>query len=114
VTGKPRKIAFGSGMLKVFGVLGRLKGLRGTAFDVFGYTTERRTERRLIEDYRGTIDGILPVLNRENLALVTSIAALPDVIRGYGHVKDESLKKYEQELAKLLGSFDSAKVAKVA
>jgi indolepyruvate ferredoxin oxidoreductase len=114
VTGKPRKLAFGSWMFKAFRALARLKGLRGTALDVFGYTRERKTERRLIEDYRRTVDGILPVLNRENQALIASIAALPDIIRGYGHVKEESLQKYAKELAVLLASFDSVKVAKIA
>jgi indolepyruvate ferredoxin oxidoreductase len=114
LTGKPRKIAFGPWMLRAFKLLARLKGLRGTRFDVFGYTAERAAERRLIEDYRKTIEGVLPVLNAENQALVASIAALPDMIRGYGHVKEESLKKYETELAKLLASFDSVKVAKIA
>jgi indolepyruvate ferredoxin oxidoreductase len=111
VTGKPRKLAFGPWMLKTFKVLSRLKGLRGTRLDVFGYTAERKTERRLIEDYRRTIEGILPVLNHENQALVASIAALPDMIRGYGHVKAESLERYEKELAALLASFDSVKLA---
>ncbi len=114
VTGKPRKLAFGPWMLKTFKVLSRLKGLRGTRLDVFGYTAERKTERRLIEDYRRTIEGILPVLNHENQALVASIAALPDMIRGYGHVKAESLERYEKELAALLASFDSVKLAKIA
>jgi indolepyruvate ferredoxin oxidoreductase len=114
LTGKPRKIAFGPWMLKAFRLLSRLKRLRGTRLDVFGYTAERRTERRLIEDYRKTIEGILPVLNLENQALVASIAALPDMIRGYGHVKQESLENYEKELAKLLASFDSVKLAKIA
>jgi indolepyruvate ferredoxin oxidoreductase len=114
VTGKPRKLAFGRWMLKAFKVLSRLKGLRGTRLDVFGYTAERKTERRLIEDYRRTIEGILPVLCHENQALVASIAALPDMVRGYGHVKAESLEKYEKELATLLASFDSVKLAKIA
>jgi indolepyruvate ferredoxin oxidoreductase len=113
-TGKPRKVSFGPWMFSAFKVLAKLKRLRGTAFDVFGYTGERRTERRLIEDYRRTIDGVLPVLNAENAELVAKIAALPDVIRGYGHVKEENLRKYEQELAALLASFDSVRVAKTA
>ena len=54
------------------------------------------------------------MLNRENQALIASIAALPDIIRGYGHVKEESLQKYEKELAVLLASFDGVKVAKIA
>jgi indolepyruvate ferredoxin oxidoreductase len=113
-TGRPRKVAFGPWMLTVFRGLAKLKGLRGTAFDVFGYAAERRTERRLIEDYRRTIDGVLPVLDHENAELVAKIAALPDMIRGYGHVNEDNLRKYEQELATLLASFDSVKVAKSA
>ena len=113
-TGKPRKVAFGPWMFTAFKWLAKFKGLRGTAFDVFGYTTERRTERRLVEDYRRTIEGVLPVLDRENAELVAKIAALPDVIRGYGHVKDENLRRYEQELATLLASFDSVKLARSA
>ena len=101
-------------MFTAFKWLAKLKGLRGTAFDVFGYAAERRTERRLIEDYRKTIEGVLPVLDQENAELVAKIAALPDVIRGYGHVKDENLRKYEQELAALLASFDSVKLARSA
>ena len=68
----------------------------------------------MIDDYRKTIEGVLPVLTAENAELVAKIAALPDTIRGYGYVKDENLRKYEQELTKLLASFDSVKQAKVA
>ena len=46
ITGEPRKMSFGPWMMKAFGLLRRFKGLRGTAFDPFGYTAERRTERR--------------------------------------------------------------------
>jgi indolepyruvate ferredoxin oxidoreductase len=101
-------------MFTAFKWLARMKGLRGTVFDAFGHTSERRAERRLIEDYRKTIDGVLPVLNPDNAELVAKIAALPDMIRGYGHVKDENLRKYEQELATLLASFDSVRVARSA
>ena len=101
-------------MLTVFGKLAKLKGLRGGTFDIFGYSEERRMERRLIGDYRKTIEGVLPVLNHENAELVTSIAALADTIRGYGPIKEDNVKKYEADLAKLLASFDSVKLAKSA
>ena len=113
-TGKPCKLAFGQWMFSSFKVLAVLKWLRGTRFDVFGYSPERRLERQLIVDYRKTVDDLLPVLNRENHELVVSIAALADMIRGYGHVKDENARKYQLELAKLLASFDSVKVVRVA
>ena len=56
-TGVPRKISFGPWMMSAFGLLAKLKGLRGTAFDIFGYSEERRTERRLIGDYEALLDG---------------------------------------------------------
>ena len=54
------------------------------------------------------------MLDQENAELVAKIAALPDVIRGYGHVKHDNLRRYEQELAALLASFDSVKLARSA
>jgi indolepyruvate ferredoxin oxidoreductase len=108
-TGKPRKIAFGPWILSVFRVLARLRGLRGSAFDVFGYTAERRMERRLMAEYRQTIESLLPVLNAGNAELVAKIAALPEMIKGFGYVKDDNIRKYQAELASLLASFDNQK-----
>ena len=68
VTGVPRKRAFGPWMMSAFKVLAKLRGLRGTAFDFFGRTEERRLERQLIVDYERTIDELLGTLNRENHA----------------------------------------------
>ena len=113
-TGKPRKLTFGPWMFSAFKLLARLRGLRGSAFDVFGYNPERKTERRMIGEYRKTVEGVLPVLNQDNVSVVASIAALPDMIRGYGYIKEENLQKYQQELAKLLASFDSVAMAKSA
>ena len=113
-TGKPTKLAFGPWMFQGFKLLAKLKGLRGSRLDVFGYSEERRMERALIDEYRRTIEGILPVLNGDNRELVARIAALPEMIKGYGHVKDENVKLYRAELAKLLASFDSVKLAKTA
>lgn len=113
-TGKPRKVAFGPWMLQAFKLLAKLKGLRGTAFDVFGRNPERKLERQLIEDYRSTIDSLLPILDATNVGLVAQIAALPELIKGYGHVKDNNVQTYQAELAKLLASFDAIKVARRA
>ncbi len=113
-TGQSRKVAFGPWMMSGFKLLAKLKGLRGTKLDVFGYNPERRLERQLIEDYRQTIDSVLPVLNADNASLVAKIAALPEMIKGYGHVKDRNLQEYKTELAKLLASFDNVKLAKTA
>ena len=85
------KRAYGPGILKVFGVLAELKFLRGSALDIFGYTSERRTERELIREYRANILAILPKLNRSNLDQALALASLPEEIRGYSHIKETSL-----------------------
>jgi indolepyruvate ferredoxin oxidoreductase len=87
------KSRYGAWVWTAFGVLAKLRFLRGTAFDVFGRTEERRTERRLIEEYKASIDKALAKLDKDNLALVLDLAILPEHIRGYGHVKDEHLAK---------------------
>ncbi len=69
----------------------KLKGLRGTALDVFGRTEERKTERALIGEYRASIEEVLGALRADNHALALEIAALPEQIRGYGHVKERNL-----------------------
>jgi indolepyruvate ferredoxin oxidoreductase len=113
-TGKPRKMAFGPWMFGAFKLLARLKGLRGTAFDPFGYTAERKSERETIASYRRLIEGLLPVLTPDKHALIVRIAGLADTIRGYGYVKDENKRKYDQELATLLVSVDTVQVSKAA
>ncbi|HSU22178.1 MAG TPA: DUF6537 domain-containing protein, partial [Variovorax sp.] len=89
--GELQKQKFGPSMLTGFRVLAKLKGLRGTAFDVFGHTEERRTERALIGEYIASIEEVLGGLTAANHALALDIAALPDQIRGYGHVKERNL-----------------------
>ena len=97
-TGKPGKIEFGSWMFKAFAVLAKLKFLRGTVFDVFGYSRERQRERALILEYRKRIEQLLETLNKDNYALTVEIASLPDMIRGYGHIKEENIRQYEKAL----------------
>ncbi len=83
------KQQMGSWIRPAFGVLAKLKGLRGTALDIFGYTAERKMERQLIQDYRASIEKILAKgLTAERVALATDIARIPEEIRGYGHVKE--------------------------
>ena len=74
-----------------FGVLAKLKGLRGTPLDLFGRTAERRTERALIVEYRDCITQLLPQLTADKLELAVQIARIPEDIRGYGHVKERHL-----------------------
>src|SRR5690606_16664383 len=90
-TGLPRKMEFGAWMLPVFRLLRRGKRLRGTMFDIFGYTHERRTERRLIEEYKALVRDLAARLTADNLLIAVELAELPDQIRGFGHVKDANL-----------------------
>ena len=92
-------------MFGAFKVLAKLKGLRGTALDVFGYTAERKGERRLIEEYFRTIDMLLASLDAENHALAVEIASLPEQIRGYGHVKDRHLAAANVRAEQLLDAW---------
>ena len=93
VTGKPRKMEFGSWLFPAFGILAKLKFLRGTIFDIFGYTVERKTERQLIVNYEKTIAELLESLGDHNHELAVQIASIPEQIRGYGYVKEDYLEK---------------------
>jgi indolepyruvate ferredoxin oxidoreductase len=96
------KQAYGGWMKSAFGLLAKLKGLRGTPFDVFGYTEERRTERALVREYRALVDELLASVTPERLSEAVALASLPEEIRGYGHVKERHLKavrlKWEKQL----------------
>ena len=100
---------------KAFGVLAKLKGLRGGALDFFGRSEERRTERALIDEYRRCIDELLGGLNAGNLALAAQIARIPEEIRGYGHVKARHLaaarSKWDALMAQWRGGGTQRRVA---
>src|SRR3712207_5053852 len=98
-------MSFGPWMLRAFAVLARLKGLRGTPFDVFGYTHERKVERKLIRDYEGLLGEIGDKLSPTNHATAVGLAAIPDKIRGFGHVKARHLEAAKKEEAELLARF---------
>ena len=89
--GRPVKQAFGPWMKPVLRALAGLRRLRGTAFDPFGRTEERRQERALVVRYRTAIEGLLPRLHLLDLSTAVALARVPEQIRGYGHVKAESL-----------------------
>jgi indolepyruvate ferredoxin oxidoreductase len=88
--------------------LARLKFLRGTAFDPFGRTEERRTERALVGQYRACIEELLPALAAGNLAQAAEIARLPEEIRGYGHVKERHLAAARAKWDKLMVAWREA------
>ena len=108
VTGEPRKSRYGPWMMRVFGMLARLKGLRDTVLDPFGYTQERRGERRLIERYEQTLASLIGDLDHTNHAIAVEIASLPERIRGFGHVKARSIEEAGRREAELLARFEAA------
>jgi indolepyruvate ferredoxin oxidoreductase len=101
-TGEPKKRAFGPWMRHVFKVLAWLRPLRGTALDVFGYTQERRMERRLIADYEAILRELSTSLSPDNHALAVEIASLPAKMRGFGHIKARNVKSAKACEAELL------------
>ena len=99
------KQEFGPWMMKAFGLMAKMKGLRGGALDIFGYSAERKMERALIGNYRSTVSRLLATLDGNNLAQAVAIASIPEDIRGYGHVKERHLKTAKEKEAALLAAF---------
>ena len=91
-----------------------MKGLRGTALDLFGRTAERREERALIEQYRACIEELLSGLTAQKLPLALQIARIPQQIRGFGHVKARNLAAARREWDALMAQWRSEGVRKAA
>lgn len=102
-----KKITFGAWLLPVFGVLAKMKSVRGTALDIFSYTAERKMERQLITDYFDTIESICNGLNVHNHKLAVDLANLPAKIKGFGHVKERNITSAEQSKKILLTAFNN-------
>ncbi len=102
----PKKVRFGPWLLPMLKLLARGKGLRGTPFDPFGRTEERRLERRLIAEYEARVDELGRGLSADNVAVAAAIANVPASIRGYGHVKLASLAIARARESELLNRFD--------
>ncbi|WP_105371399.1 indolepyruvate ferredoxin oxidoreductase family protein [Neorhizobium huautlense] len=101
-TGHPAKIAFGGWIRPLFAVLEKLKFLRGTVLDPFGRTEERRLERQLVEDYFSLVREIAAGMDADNHALAVELAGLPDMVRGFGHIKRASIERFEKRKADLM------------
>ncbi|MDB5776701.1 MAG: indolepyruvate ferredoxin oxidoreductase subunit alpha/beta [Herbaspirillum sp.] len=99
------KQEFGGWMMAAFRMLAPFRFLRGGMFDPFGYTAERRRERALIQEYRQTITALLPLLRADNVALAAEIARVPELIRGYGHIKEAHLIDADAKRSVLLAAF---------
>jgi indolepyruvate ferredoxin oxidoreductase len=105
----PRKMRLGAWMFPLLKVLAKGKHLRGTALDPFGYASERRLERQLIDQYEKRIHELCADLSPQKLPLGIDIASVPLSIRGYGHVKLANLAMARAREAELLQRFDSAR-----
>ncbi len=106
-SGEPVKTAYGAWILSAMNLLARFKFLRGTAFDPFGKTSERKMERRLIEEYEQTIEELLRGLSKKNHALAVEIARIPEQIRGYDLVKQKHVESAKSQKNELLNEFRS-------
>ena len=106
------KQPFGPWMRQAFAVLAKLKGLRGTGLDPFGYSEERKAERALIGEYQVCIDELLTGLRADNLALAVEIASIPEDIRGYGHVKERHLAAARLKWAALMTQWRQSEPAR--
>ncbi len=101
-TGEPRKMRFGPWMLPVFRLLAKGKALRGTMWDVFGYSAERRLERQMITDYEKLVGEILERLTPDTHATAVALAVLPLDVKGFGHIKERNYKAVKAREAALL------------
>jgi indolepyruvate ferredoxin oxidoreductase len=104
-SGQLKKREYGAWVIPMFRLLAALKGLRGTRLDLFGYTAERRRERRLIGEYEATVETLLAGLEPNNHALAVQIAALPETMRGFGHIKDKYIDIAKEREASLLTAY---------
>ena len=93
-TGRPSKRSFGPWLMPLFRVLAALRFLRGSWLDVFGWTAERREERRLIASYRADMEKLIGLLVPANSALATELGELPETIRGYGPIKHDNVRSF--------------------
>jgi indolepyruvate ferredoxin oxidoreductase len=113
-TGHLQKREYGGWMIHAFRLLARLKFLRGTALDPFGYTAERKAERKLIDDYLAMIEQRIATLKGEQIPLLTRLARLPEMIRGYGHIKEQSIGRSLAEKARLEADLENNRFAVAA
>ena len=107
-THRPAKRRFGASMTHGFGLLRRLRPLRGTPLDPFGYGAHRRMERRLVADYLALVDTVLASLRPENVSAAEKLLRAHDAVRGYDVVKEASVEKMKKELPALMTAFRSA------
>ena len=103
--GRPRKKTYGPSMMTAFRMLAKLRKLRGTPLDLFGYSYERKRERKLIREYETVVGELVKNLSTENRRFALSLAKLPDEIRGFGPVKEKAMDTAEEKKKALLERF---------
>jgi indolepyruvate ferredoxin oxidoreductase len=111
LNGRPRKREFGPWLRPLLKVLARARRLRGTPFDPFGYTAERRKERALIGEYEELVARVLGALNISNHAAAVGLLTLAEEIRGFGLVKAKAMQDYRQRAKQLEQDFQALKLA---
>ena len=104
-SGQPVKYEFGPWIFPILQLLAKFKFLRGTIFDLFGYTAERRAERNLIHDYEKTLTIVVNKLSPDNHELALQILELPQKIHGFGHIKERKIKEVMKQQALLLNEY---------
>ncbi|MEH6582401.1 MAG: indolepyruvate ferredoxin oxidoreductase family protein [Halioglobus sp.] len=109
-TGHLIKREFGPWMMKAFAGLSKLRFLRGTALDVFGYSEERRQERADIGEYRDLLDTLMGELTEDNYPLAQELAGLTAKLRGFGHIKDRNRERLALRRESLMAEFHGESV----
>ena len=112
--GRPKKYEFGSWMKSAFGLMRRMRFLRGTALDIFGYNAERKAQRAMITDYEALVEDILNQLNDRNYAAAIDLAGAVLEVRGFGPVFEEALEAYQSNLPNFKAAFETADTAEAA
>ena len=105
--GRPKKREFGPWILPAFRLLARMKRLRGTAFDPFGWLAERRAERAAIAEFEGDMQAILPRITPATVEIARELCRLPLSIKGYGFVKDTAIATARARRLELLAAFEA-------
>jgi indolepyruvate ferredoxin oxidoreductase len=113
-TGHLKKQIYGPWLIHGFRALAKLKGLRGTIWDIFGKTAERKQERLLIEDYFFLMETVLSKLTRDNHGAAVELASIPEKIRGYGHVKEKAIIEAKSQERQVRAIFDNPELTKTA
>jgi indolepyruvate ferredoxin oxidoreductase len=104
LTGELQKSQYGEWIFPAFRLLAKLRFLRGGVFDIFGHSEERRDERARIDEYEATLRDLLARLDRDTHALCVQIAAIPEEIRGFGHVRLRHVKAAKAKEAELIAA----------